>query len=271
MVHERPSISISGQAARKRKSANGATRKTSVEKRSPPSFVWVNRLFVILGLGVVCAALVKAALVLNAIPVERIVVTGKLEHTQKLALQEMVQPALVGGFLGADLGRIQGQLELLPWVYQAVVRRQWPSALEIHVVEQLPIARWGGSSFLNHEGELFHPSGESSWDSLPVLTGVDGQEQELIKAYQFISDSLRPLALAVSELVSNDRGQLRAVLSSGTELLLGSRELSERLDRFTTLYHASGETISTEFERVDLRYHSGLAVVFREPPAVAGL
>lgn len=271
MVRERTFISTTGQAARKRKSANGATRRKSVQERRPRSFAWMNRFFVFLGLSVVCAALVKAVLTLNAIPVERIVVTGKLAYTQKLALQEMIQPALIGGFLGADLSRIQRQLEQLPWVYQAVVRRQWPSALEIHVVEQLPIARWGDSSFLNHEGELFHPSGKSSWEFLPVLTGVDGQEQELIRAYQYISESLRPMALAVSELASNDRGQLRAVLSSGTELLLGSSELSERLDRFTTLYQASGETISTEIERVDLRYHSGLAVVFRKSPAVAGL
>ena len=265
------SVSKPGHKVRKRTSANGATRKTLVQERRPRSFNWLNRFFIVLGLGVVCAASVKAALVLNAIPVERIVVTGKLEYTQKVALQEMVQPVLVGGFLGADLSLIQNQLEQLPWVYQAIVRRQWPNALEIHVVEQLPIARWGQSSFLNHEGEAFHPSGESRWDSLPVLKGVEGQEQELINAYQFISETLRPLELTVSELTANDRGQLRAVLSGETELLLGSTDLSERLARFIALYQSAGEAAHPKMERVDLRYQSGLAVVFSEPPVVAGL
>ncbi|MFT4822370.1 MAG: cell division protein FtsQ [Halioglobus sp.] len=271
MTHEWATISSSATAVRKRNSGNGATRKLLVRESRPRSFAWVNRLFVLLGLGVVLAATAKAALVLNAIPVERIIVTGKLEHTQKLALQEMVQPVLVGGFIGADLGRIQNQLQQLPWVYRAIVKRQWPNALEINVVEQLPIARWGESSFLNHEGEAFHPAIESNWDSLPVLKGIDGQERELIKAYQFISESLRPLALTVTELTSNNRGQLRAVISGGTELLLGSKDFSERLDRFAILYRAEGETMNTAIERVDLRYQSGLAVVFSEPPAVAGL
>ena len=273
MMYEWAKASKSEYAARKRKnkSANGATRKAAGREQRPRSFAWLNRLFILSGLAVVVAASIKAVLVLNAIPVERIVVTGKLEYTQKVALQEMVQPVLVGGFLGADLSSIQLQLEQLPWVYQAAVRRQWPNALEIHVVEQLPIARWGASGFLNHEGEAFHPSGESRWDSLPVLKGVDGQEQELIRTYQFISEALRPLELAVSELTSNDRGQLRAVLSGGTELLLGRKDLSDRLDRFISLYRAGGETIDTELERVDLRYQSGLAVVFSEPPVVAGL
>lgn len=271
MMYGGARISKSGHKVQKRKSTNGATRKALAQDRQPRSFNWLNRFFIVLGVGVVFAASVKAALILNAIPVERIVVTGKLEYTQKVALQEMVQPVLVGGFLGADLGLIQKQLEQLPWVYQANVRRQWPSALEIHVVEQLPIARWGQSSFLNHEGEAFHPSGESSWDSLPVLKGVEGQEQKLIKAYQFISESLRPMELSVSELTSNDRGQLRAVLSGGTELLLGNTELPERLGRFITLYQSNSEAMDTEIERVDLRYQSGLAVVFSEPPVVAGL
>jgi len=259
-----------GHAVRKGKSAAGATRKGVVHKRERNPLAWINRLFVLSGLLFVLAATVKGVLVLNAIPVERIIVTGQLEHTQKVALQDMVQPVLVGGFLGADLTRIQEQLERLPWVYQAIVRRQWPSALEIHVVEQLPIARWGEKSFLNHEGEVFHPSAQSSWASLPVLRGVEGQERELIRAYQFIAQYLRPLGLTVSELVGNDRWQLRAVLTGGTELLLGSKDLAERLGRFTTLYRATG-VFDAGVERVDLRYHSGLAVVFSETPAVAGL
>ena len=90
-----------------------------------------------MGVGVVLTALANAAVWLHGIPVERIVLTGKLERTRKIALQDMVQPELVGGFLSADLQRIQEQLESLPWVYEVAVRRQWPSALTIHVVEQL--------------------------------------------------------------------------------------------------------------------------------------
>ena len=85
----------------------------------------------------------QAWIKLQSIPVQQISVTGELEHTQREVVQEMIQPSLVGGFLGADLQSIRQQLEGLPWVYEATVRRKWPAALEIHVVEQLPIARWG--------------------------------------------------------------------------------------------------------------------------------
>lgn len=258
-------------SGRARSSGNGATRKTVVEKKKPRSFAWVNRLFVLIGVGVVLGALVKAAIALDAIPVERIVVSGKLEHTQTMALQEMVQPALVGGFLSADLEHIQAQLESLPWVYEASVRRQWPNALEVHVVEQLPIARWGKSGFLNHEGEVFHPSSTSSWGSLPMLSGIDGSEQKLIADYQLIGEILAPLELSVTELAADALGQLRATLTGGIELVLGDEELTDRLERFTALYRESLFEQKVNIRRVDMRYQSGIAVAFEALPNVAGI
>jgi cell division protein FtsQ len=258
-------------SGRARSAGNGATRKIVVEKSKPRSFAWVNRLFVLISVGVVIGALVKAAIVLDAIPVERIVVSGKLEHTQKMALQEMVQPALVGGFLSADLEHIRLQLESLPWVYEASVRRQWPNALEVYVVEQLPIARWGKSAFLNHEGEVFHPSRDSAWGSLPMLWGIDGSEQKLIADYQQISEILRPMDLSVSELAADGLGQLKVTLAGGIELLLGDEELTERLERFTALYSETLFEQKVNIRRVDMRYQSGIAVAFETLPNVAGI
>lgn len=257
--------------SRQRNSGQGATRKTVSESKPTRSFAWVNYVLVFVGAGVVLTALVKAAMVLQAIPVERIVVKGKLEHTRRLALEEMVQPALVGGFLGADLEQIQRQLERLPWVYRASVKRQWPSALEIHVLEQLPIARWGESGFLNHEGEVFHTSSAASRETLPMLAGPQDARQKLIAQYQVISDRLLPVELTIQALTVDQRGQLRATLVGNMELVFGDEDLLERLDRFIALYRASLRERRTDISRVDLRYHSGIAVAFREPPEIADL
>ncbi|MFV0278941.1 MAG: cell division protein FtsQ/DivIB, partial [Parahaliea sp.] len=134
----------------------GATRKPvrAPRERQPWNFNWLNRLLILLAGGAVLAACVQAYVYLRAIPVEQVLVNGKLRHTQSSAVQKMVQSALVGGFLSADLGQVRSQLEALPWIYQASVRRRWPNTLKIDVVEQLPIARWGEGGFLNHEGQV---------------------------------------------------------------------------------------------------------------------
>lgn len=262
----------------RRRSVAGATRRRSAQ--APRSGVrkglglrlldgWVNRMLVLAGVGIVGIAGLQGWIVLQEIPVERISVTGALHRTQTEALQEMVQPALAGGFLGADLEQVQTQLQALPWIYRVSVRRRWPNALEIDVQEQLPIARWGEGGFLNHEGEVFHSTGIQGEQTLPRLEGPPGSTRQLIVSYQQLGELLQPLSLELRELSLDDRGHLRAVLAGGMELVLGNSEFGERLQRFATVYRTELAQRAGAVKRVDLRYESGLAVAFREPEAPA--
>lgn len=256
-----------------RKGGRGATRKvaSAPRERRQWSFNWLNRLLILVGGGAVLAAALQGFLILQAIPVERITVTGNLKNTQTEAVQQMVQPALVGGFLNADLVQIREQLEALPWIYEASVRRRWPNSLEIHVVEQLPIARWGEGGFLNHEGTVFQTANADAWQHLPRLEGPEGQQQVMMASYQRLGDLLQPLALEVQVLTMDARGQMVTVLSNGIELQLGDGAFRERVQRFVAIYRSELAPRAAEVARVDLRYQSGLAVAFHEPAQVAGL
>ncbi len=256
--------------ARGRRAPQGATRNTvaaekSAGKANGQSSVWLNRLLILLGAAVVLTAAIKAFVTVQSLPVQRISVTGELEHTQAQAVQDMVQPGLVGGFLSADLQQIQRQLEGLPWIYEASVRRKWPNALEIHVVEELPIARWGEDGFLNHEGGLFHSDKDGDWESLPKLQGPKGSAKALVEKYQRLVEILAPLNLAVEQLAMDERGQLEAVLAGGMQVSLGSSDFLERMRRFNEIYRTELSARQGEVARVDLRYESGIAVAFKEP------
>lgn len=249
-------------------SAKGATRKVqaAAAEKKRASFGWLNRILVLLGVGVVLVAALEAWIFLSSIPVERISVTGELEHTRTSAVQELVYPALSGGFLGADLGDVRRKLEALPWIYEANVRRVWPNALEINVVEQLPIARWGSAAFLNHEGQVFSPSRSDAWASLPLLTGPEGAAGSLMRTYQRLVDLLTPLGLGVKALTVDERGQVEAELAGGQRLIIGGDNFLQRMQRFTRLYKLELASRMEEVERVDLRYQQGVAVAYRELP-----
>jgi cell division protein FtsQ len=259
-------------AAVRRKSVQGATRKGPAVKPQRKPSAWLNRLIILTGAGVVMVAAMQAFITLQSIPVQHITVTGELEYTRTDLVQEMVQPALVGGFLRADLQRIRAQLEELPWIYQATVQRRWPNALEIHVIEQLPIARWGESDFLNHEGEVFRSGSSQEWQALPRLRGPEGSAKALVAGYQRIAEILRPLQLTVAQLTVDERGQVDVVLEGGMQLLLGSEDFLERMHRFVAIYRSELGARAVEVERVDLRYETGIAVAFSEDPSqVAGI
>ncbi len=225
-----------------------------------------------LGVSAVLGVSLKGYVYLHQIPVEHIIVSGKIEHTQSTALENMVQPALVGGFLNADLDRIQAQLQSLPWVYEASVRRRWPNALELHVVEQLPIARWGKDGFINHEGMVFQSAGEQKeWQELPLLRGPQGSAVELTAIYQQVNEILTPNKLLVKELAMDDRGELEASLQGGIDLVMGREDFVNRLRRFVVVYDAELVSKREQIVRVDLRYQNGLAVEYKEDSRVAGI
>ena len=262
----RPDKGRRAAKGRARKPAKGATRNTSVAAEQPraPS-AWLNRLLVLAGAAVVLAAAAQAYVTVLDIPVQRVGVTGELEHTQAELVQDMVQPSLAGGFLRADLQHMREQLEGLPWIYRATVRRKWPNALEIHVVEQLPIARWGQDGFLNHEGEIFRSGKSGAWESLPLLQGPEGTAKALMANYQRLVELLAPLGMAVEQLAVDERGQVEAVLAGGIQLVVGGDNFLERMHRFVAIYRTQLAARAGEVERVDLRYESGIAVAFSEP------
>ncbi len=257
--------------SRSRKATQGATRKALVVKAPRKPSAWLNRIIILTGAGVVLVAALQAYISLQAIPVQRIMVTGELEHTRTELIQDMIQPALVGGFLRADLQLIRSQLEELPWIYRATVSRRWPNALEINVIEQLPIARWGDSGFLNHEGEVINSGDSEEWRSLPLLQGPEGSAKRLMAGYQRILEILAPLHLEVAQLQLDQRDQVEVVLQGGTRLLLGSEDFLERMHRFVAIYRTQLASLAGEVERVDLRYETGVAVTFTETSQVAGI
>ena len=159
----------------------------------------------------------------------------------------------------------------LPWVYSASVRRRWPDTLDIRVVEQLPIARWGDRGFLNHEGRVFAGSGRGEWSELPVIHGPAGTEQRLMQHYQRLRDLLAPAGLSVARLEQDGLGQLHAELQSGLRLNLGNEQFLLRVRRFLDLYRNDLVQRAAQVARVDLRYAKGAAVTFHEPPQLAAV
>ena len=249
----------------------GATRRGAKDKTPRSPSVWWGRLLVLAAVALVSAAGMHAWVTLKSLPVQRITVTGALEHTQAEAVQDMVQSSLSGGFLNADLQRMRRQLEGLPWVYQATVRRRWPSSLEIHVVEQLPSARWGAHGFLNHEGLVFRSDKQGNWESLPLLTGPEGSAPALMARYLRLVEMLAPLDLSVTQLRVDARGQIDAELAGGMRVVIGSEHFFDRMQRFALIYRRELAARADEIESVDLRYATGVAVAFRDTSQVAGL
>lgn len=205
----------------------------------------------------------------DTLPVERVVFTGELRQTHRDRLIEVVQPGLRDGFFGIELDEIQRELEAELWVYRATVARVWPLQLRVNIVEQRPIARWGREALINHMGEKF-PMVVPGADQLPLLSGPEGSERQLIDAYQMLQRRLQTVNATPTALSRDRLGNWQVQLAGGQQLVLAAQDLGGTLDRFIEMY---GELLATRFDdvaRIDLRYANGIAIAWRQQ-SVAGI
>ncbi len=156
----------------------GASRmvaKEPLSARMPkPNFSFLKRLFwpvmlVVLGFGTYEAAL--RIMPYADRPITRINVQGDLSYISQQAVQQRIAPFVASSFFKIDLAAMRTELEQMPWIAHAEVRRVWPDQVVIRLEEQLPVARWGDESLLNNQGQAFTPRELSNYEHLPQLFG----------------------------------------------------------------------------------------------------
>ncbi|MEH6466313.1 MAG: cell division protein FtsQ/DivIB [Porticoccus sp.] len=198
------------------------------------------------------------------VPIGVIGVKGQFTYVDQGDVQAMVEPLISGGILSLNLAKIRHQLELHPWIEQVAVSREWPGGLVITVVEEVPIARWGDSGFLNSRGEMREIGDSSDLVHLPLLQGEVHTERSLMKAYREVAQLLQPSSLKIVALRRDVRGAWWLSLENGLELVVGRGQVMEKMRRFLVVWELALKTQAERITRVDIRYDNGVAVRWAE-------
>ncbi len=230
---------------------------------------WVNRVVLLVGTGLVVAGMYTGGTALWSQQVETLSVLGEVRHIDIKAIEARLAPRLSAGFLATDLSDLRQELESLPWVYKVNIRKRWPSKIEVYLVEQRPLARWGDTGYLNHEGQFFAATHHPIYNALPTLQGPDGSEAPLMRRYQTLASMLESEQLVIRALSLDELEQVAVQLESGLTLQLGSGEMLKRIKRFRQLWRQ--ELIAQSVMKVDLRYEHGAAVTYGDSRLVMQL
>ncbi|EKM0372598.1 cell division protein FtsQ [Cronobacter turicensis] len=205
------------------------------------------------------------------LPLSKLVVTGERHYTRNDDIrQSILALGAPGTFMTQDVNIIQNQIERLPWIKQASVRKQWPDELKIHLVEYVPIARWNDQHMIDTDGTAFSvPSGRASKQVLPLLYGPEGSENEVLQGYRSMGQVLAKDKFTLKEAAMTARRSWQVTLSNNIKLNLGRDDTMKRLERFVELYPVLQQQAQTDNKRisyVDLRYDSGAAVGWEPAP-----
>ncbi|QKE64395.1 FtsQ-type POTRA domain-containing protein [Aquipseudomonas campi] len=265
---------IGGATRRQPIAARGASRMVAKEPlaaRLPkPDFSGLKRLLwplLLVGLGFATYELAQRLIPYADRPIARVSVQGELSYISQQAVQERIAPFIASSFFTVDMTGMRAELERMPWIARAEVRRVWPDQVSIRLEEQLPVARWGNEALLNNQGQAFAPRELTHYENLPLLSGPQRAQQQVMQQYQVLSQMLRPLGFSIVALELREHGSWFISTGQGVDILLGRDHLVEKMRRFSAIYDKVLKEQIANIARIDLRYANGLAVAWRTPVA----
>lgn len=205
----------------------------------------------------------------SVLPIRSIIIQSDFTHIDQNRLRQIVAPLAHTGFFAVDLASIQASIQTIPWVAQVEVRRIWPGKLLIKITPEQAVARWNQNALLNKFGEILHFGPTSGVDQLPLFTGPDRLAPAVLNYYQEASDLLTPISLRITEMDVDAGGNWSITLSNGINLRLGEQELLTRLRRFVKVYDKLIVEHVNQVKSIDLRYHDGIAVAWKDKPKLS--
>ena len=196
----------------------------------------------------------------STLPIKSVRVEGEFLHLSTDVLRNSVIDVVRDGFFNVNVDLIQTTLFSSPWVDEVTVRRVWPDGLVVRVVEKKVIARWGDRGLVSPEADLFFPERVSIPDGLPLFNGPDNTQALILNRYLQINGELVRRGWSVAGVTLDKRWSWSFSLESGTRVLLGRRDVSARILRFSDLAATEIGKRQEDIDVIDMRYTNGFAV-----------
>lgn len=208
----------------------------------------------------------RAAYLLLNKPLENVRLHADLERVTSLEVEAVLSKYKQAGFLDLSIADVRTELQDLSWVDRAEVQRRWPNGLEVTLVEQVAVARWGERGLLNSRGELILKNAQQNYlpPELPQLNGPEESEWRVAQRYLELYNMVKGHGLYLQGLNQDARGTWEFTLSNGTLVKLGKHKTDERLHRFAKQILPNLLQQARHAEVLDMRYSNGFTVKWRE-------
>jgi cell division protein FtsQ len=209
-----------------------------------------------------------------AFAIAGIAVQGDTVHSNVAMLRTAVLPKLAGNFFTINLAAAREAFEAVPWVRKAVVRREFPNRLRVHLQEQRAVALWGEEDgetrLMNDFGEVFEADdSDAQQDRLPRLSGPDAQSPQVLAMYWLLKPLFEPLNLELVQMTLTVRGSWQVELDNGAAVELGRGTPEEVVSR-TRQFVGTLTQVTSRYGRrpdalisADLRHANGYAMRLR--------
>lgn len=194
---------------------------------------------------------------------------GTRSPEEQQILQQQLQGIKNAHFLNVDLLNIRDTVLKQQWVDEVVVSRVWPKTIQIQIIPRQAVARWGSTGrWVSDTGEVFSLYYGQGQKYLPTLFGSVDQAKDIMRMYQEINYLFYPLNLSLVSLELTERMSWSMQFNNGLKVVVDQEKTMQKLQNFSKIAQKEMKPVLHRIERIDLRYHNGLSIKWRNAKPV---
>ena len=163
-------------------------------------------------------------------------------------------------FFNFKINILKKEIEEVPWVKSADIRRVYPGEIKIYIEEHIPIAIWNNESYMNNIGDIFFINNIKK--NLPILISNQSGNKIMFEYFslllKYISDE--NFDIKIKKIEENDIRSLSAYLSSGIIVKFGSKDIRGKIRTFIKVYKTLNTSDLEKIRYIDMRYSNGFSI-----------
>lgn len=198
------------------------------------------------------------------LPLRVVEINGEFRHLDRVAVQRTVEDAIDGGFFTCDMPKLREAVMAMPWVAEVSIRRVWPDRLQMQVIEEVPLARWGDDALVNTGARVFRPQATDAYVDMVRLDGPEGSAPRVVAFLRRVAGLLEGRPLQLQKIELDERRHWWLYFADGLVVSLGREQVEHRLVQFLRVYPGLVAQPLRRPGRIDMRYTHGFAVRWRE-------
>ncbi len=196
--------------------------------------------------------------------VQAVTIEGEFHNEQAHEIEQALLPYVRGDFFTADLANARKALLGLSWIREVSLKRRWPNRIIVKIEEQVPVAIWNGTGFLNDAAAVFKHRYIDESRILPQLSGPENSAPEVLAQFTLWDGWLRQMGLHLTGVWLDDRRSW-TLIADGITINLGKEKIEARLQRFLRAFPRYMQPRMANVRAIDLRYSNGFAVGWKNP------
>lgn len=231
---------------------------------------FINRLAYLIG-GLAVFVLIFSFInygVNNWFLVNKVTITGNMEHVDEGELTYIAQKRVQGNLFTLDINDIQNDFRRIPWVKHVTVYREFPNSITIGVSEYSAVARIGDDGLISADGQIF--TGNVDSQKLPLFSAPEQNISEALADYKLINRMLAPRKVEITKLSINGLGITKLELSNNLRIVICGASIESQM-QVMNQYWDKLYDVNPGLNYVNMCYKNALAINAINKPAASGV